>query len=37
VKRPLAGTAAEEWVKLNPTHYPELARRHRRGIVALGD
>lgn len=31
VKRPIAGTAAEDWVKLNPIYYPELARRHRTG------
>jgi len=31
VKRPIAGTAAEEWVRLNPVYYPELARRHRAG------
>ena len=35
VKRPLAGTAAEMWVKINPTHYPELARRHRAGLTSL--
>jgi carbonic anhydrase/acetyltransferase-like protein (isoleucine patch superfamily) len=28
VKRPLAGTPAEMWVKLNPTYYPALAQRH---------
>ena len=32
VKRPIAGTAAEMWVKLNPTYYPELAQRHVRGV-----
>lgn len=32
VKKPIAGTAAELWVQLNPTYYPELARRHREGI-----
>jgi carbonic anhydrase/acetyltransferase-like protein (isoleucine patch superfamily) len=32
VKRPLAGTPAEMWVQLNPTHYPELARKHVRGL-----
>jgi len=31
VKRPIAGTAAENWVRLNPVYYPELARRHREG------
>jgi carbonic anhydrase/acetyltransferase-like protein (isoleucine patch superfamily) len=32
VKRPIDGTPAEMWVKLNPTYYPELARRHIAGI-----
>jgi carbonic anhydrase/acetyltransferase-like protein (isoleucine patch superfamily) len=32
VKRPLPGTPAEMWVQLNPTHYPELARKHVRGL-----
>jgi carbonic anhydrase/acetyltransferase-like protein (isoleucine patch superfamily) len=32
VKRDLAGTPAEVWVQLNPTYYPELARRHRAGL-----
>ena len=32
VKRPLAGTPAEMWVKLNPTYYPALAQRHIAGI-----
>jgi carbonic anhydrase/acetyltransferase-like protein (isoleucine patch superfamily) len=32
VRRELAGTPAEAWVKLNPTYYPELARRHVAGI-----
>ena len=32
VKRELAGTPAEEWVKLNPVYYPELAKRHAVGI-----
>ncbi|MGN6606423.1 MAG: gamma carbonic anhydrase family protein [Jatrophihabitans sp.] len=32
VKREIAGTAAELWVKLNPTYYPELARKHRAGL-----
>jgi carbonic anhydrase/acetyltransferase-like protein (isoleucine patch superfamily) len=36
VKRELAGTPAELWVQINPTYYPELARRHRVGIVELG-
>jgi carbonic anhydrase/acetyltransferase-like protein (isoleucine patch superfamily) len=32
VKRPLAGTPAEMWVKLNPTYYPALAQKHITGI-----
>jgi carbonic anhydrase/acetyltransferase-like protein (isoleucine patch superfamily) len=28
VKRPIAGTPAEMWVKLNPTYYPALAQKH---------
>lgn len=32
VKRPLEGTAAQAWVKLNPTYYPALAQRHITGI-----
>ena len=32
VKRPIAGTPAEIWVKLNPTYYPALAQRHIAGI-----
>jgi carbonic anhydrase/acetyltransferase-like protein (isoleucine patch superfamily) len=32
VKRPIAGTPAEMWVKLNPTYYPALAQRHINGI-----
>jgi carbonic anhydrase/acetyltransferase-like protein (isoleucine patch superfamily) len=32
VKRPIAGTPAEFWVKLNPTYYPALAQRHISGI-----
>jgi carbonic anhydrase/acetyltransferase-like protein (isoleucine patch superfamily) len=35
VKRELAGTAAEMWIKMNPVYYPDLARRHRAGIVPL--
>lgn len=29
VRGDIAGTPAETWVQLNPTYYPELARRHR--------
>ena len=32
VKRDIAGTPAEFWVKMNPVYYPELAKRHRAGI-----
>lgn len=35
VKRELAGTPAEEWVKLNPVYYPELAKRHAVGIKRI--
>ena len=37
VKRELAGTAAEMWVKMNPTHYPELARKHIAGMRPIPD
>ena len=32
VKRPIAGTPAEMWVKLNPIHYPALAQKHIAGL-----
>jgi len=32
VKGPLAGTAAERWVQVNPAGYQALARRHRDGV-----
>jgi carbonic anhydrase/acetyltransferase-like protein (isoleucine patch superfamily) len=32
VKRPIAGTPAEMWVKLNPTYYPALAQKHISGL-----
>ena len=35
IKGPLAGTAAEQWVKINPRIYPELAQRHRIGIALV--
>jgi carbonic anhydrase/acetyltransferase-like protein (isoleucine patch superfamily) len=35
VKRDLAGTPAEEWVKLNPVYYPELAKRHIAGAKRI--
>ena len=31
-KGPIAGTAAEFWVQVNPEAYRDLARRHREGI-----
>ncbi len=37
VKREIAGTPAEFWVKMNPIYYPELAKRHAAGIVRLPD
>jgi carbonic anhydrase/acetyltransferase-like protein (isoleucine patch superfamily) len=37
VKGPLAGTAAERWVRVNPEAYQALARRHRAGIALLPD
>ena len=35
VKRPIAGTPAEVWVKLNPIYYPELARKHLASLRPL--
>jgi carbonic anhydrase/acetyltransferase-like protein (isoleucine patch superfamily) len=35
VKRDLAGTPAEMWVKGNPVYYPELAKRHIAGIKRI--
>jgi carbonic anhydrase/acetyltransferase-like protein (isoleucine patch superfamily) len=32
VKKDIAGTPAEFWVKMNPVYYPELAKRHSVGI-----
>jgi carbonic anhydrase/acetyltransferase-like protein (isoleucine patch superfamily) len=32
VKRDIAGTPAQMWVKLNPTYYPALAQKHIAGI-----
>lgn len=37
VKRPLAGTAAERWVQVNPAGYQALARRHRAGVALLAE
>jgi carbonic anhydrase/acetyltransferase-like protein (isoleucine patch superfamily) len=35
VKKALEGTPAQMWVQINPVFYPELAAKHRAGIVAL--
>jgi carbonic anhydrase/acetyltransferase-like protein (isoleucine patch superfamily) len=35
VKKDLAGTPAEFWVKMNPVYYPELAQRHVAGIKRI--
>jgi carbonic anhydrase/acetyltransferase-like protein (isoleucine patch superfamily) len=32
VKRPIAGTPAEFWVKTNPSAYADLAQRHRQVV-----
>jgi carbonic anhydrase/acetyltransferase-like protein (isoleucine patch superfamily) len=32
VKKDIAGTQAEFWVRMNPVYYPELAKRHIKGI-----
>lgn len=37
VKRPIAGTPAEGWVKLNPVYYAELAQRHLASITEVTD
>jgi carbonic anhydrase/acetyltransferase-like protein (isoleucine patch superfamily) len=33
VKGPLAGTPAEQWVRINPAGYQALAQRHRMGVA----
>ncbi|MDT4924915.1 MAG: hypothetical protein QOG01_2628 [Pseudonocardiales bacterium] len=35
VKREIAGTPAEFWIKMNPIYYPELAKRHIAGIKRI--
>lgn len=35
VKGPIAGTAAEMWVTMNPGAYQDLARRHAAGVRAV--
>src|SRR5262249_9294856 len=37
VKGPLAGSAAERWVRVNPEAYQALARRHRAGVALVAD
>lgn len=35
IKRPIEGTPAEMWVKINPSFYADLARRHQSGLKLL--
>lgn len=35
VKGPIAGTAADFWVQMNPPAYRELGRRHRDGVTEV--
>lgn len=35
IKRPVKGSPAEMWVKMNPPAYAELAQRHRDGILPV--
>jgi carbonic anhydrase/acetyltransferase-like protein (isoleucine patch superfamily) len=35
VKGPVAGTAAEFWVRANPSGYQALAQRHKSGVAAV--
>jgi carbonic anhydrase/acetyltransferase-like protein (isoleucine patch superfamily) len=35
VKKEIAGTQAEFWVRMNPVYYPELAQRHLAGIIPI--
>jgi carbonic anhydrase/acetyltransferase-like protein (isoleucine patch superfamily) len=36
VKRPIAGTPSEFWVKANPSAYRDLAERHRSAVEEVG-
>lgn len=36
VKRPIAGSASEEWIENNPGRYARLAAEHRAGLRELG-
>ena len=35
VRKDIAGTPAEFWVKMNPVYYPELAKRHIAGVKRI--
>ncbi len=35
VKKPIEGTPAEFWVKMNPPAYADLARRHAAGVLPI--
>jgi carbonic anhydrase/acetyltransferase-like protein (isoleucine patch superfamily) len=35
VRGPLAGTAAERWVQMNPQGYQMLAQRHKAGVTRV--
>lgn len=35
IKRPVKGSPAEAWVRMNPPAYAELAQRHRAGILPV--
>ena len=35
VKKPIEGTPAEFWVKMNPPAYADLARRHAAGVLPV--
>ena len=36
IRGPLAGTAAEQWVRRNPEGYQALAQRHKVGLALIG-
>jgi carbonic anhydrase/acetyltransferase-like protein (isoleucine patch superfamily) len=35
VRGPLAGTPAEQWVRINPEAYQRLAQRHKQGVAPI--
>jgi carbonic anhydrase/acetyltransferase-like protein (isoleucine patch superfamily) len=37
VKRPIEGTQAEVWVRMNPDYYARLAQRHQRSVSEIAD